>query len=242
MKKTVKVDVLQIDLAPTRYIVRQLEDAGVATVFNTLLTQVNPLKQVLCIYPQGLEKAPTSWDEIKSGRFWVINGQHSVKAAQRILEEKDLPPDRKSMFRTWEAEVVWSEEPWRIQSISEYYNQSNRILPFKPTWASNLIHCRRIWEEMGQPTKLRANARGKVGADDWTVRAAATPRTIVDHFTFGAYHEVLSEGPVERIHRWSPQCRVSLMNPKSHPLQEITRIRNAFTEPSFSAALKGGGV
>ena len=30
-------------------------------------------KQTICVMPQSAER-PTSWDDIKEGRFWIING------------------------------------------------------------------------------------------------------------------------------------------------------------------------
>lgn len=177
----VDIDVEQVDIAPCNYIVGVLESEGVTAVYNTLLTQVIPNKQVLCLYPQGLTKIPTSWEEIKNLRFYAINGQHTVKAAQNILKSPDIDGARKDMLRTWKAQIVWDLEAWKIQAISDYYNQSNQINPFKPTWASNLVHVRRIWVEMGKPERVRGNASDKASPEmskkrnDWNVSNAPEP-------------------------------------------------------------------
>ena len=177
----VDVDVWRVDMAPCNYIVRVLEGEGVTTVYNTLLTQVIPNKQVLCLFPQGLKQIPKSWDKIKDLRFYAINGQHTVKAAQLILENPDVDNDRKEMLRIWRAQIVWDLEAWKIQAISDYYNQSNKINPFKPTWASNLVHVRRIWVEMGRPERVRYNASDKASPEmskkrsDWNVSTFYTP-------------------------------------------------------------------
>lgn len=171
----VEVDVTKVDVAPCNYIVRVLEGDGVTTVYNTLLTQVIPNKQVLCLFPQGLKQIPKTWDEIKNLRFYAINGQHTVRAAQLILKNPDVDDARKEMVRNWKAQIVWDLEAWKIQAISDYYNQSNQINPFKPTWASNLVHVRRIWVEMGRPERVRYNASDKASPEmskkrnDWNV-------------------------------------------------------------------------
>ena len=171
----VDVDVEQVDLAPCNYIVRVLENEGVATVYNTLMTQVIPNKQVLCLYPQGLTSVPKDWNDIKGLRFWAISGQHTVEAAKRIIKNPDVDTPRKELMKTWKAQIVWDPEAWKIQAISEYYNQSNQINPFKPTWASNIVHVRRIWEQMGRPERTRVNASDKSSPEmnkkraDWNV-------------------------------------------------------------------------
>lgn len=41
-------------------------------------------RQMICIMPKGLKEKPKSWDEIKDGKFLIINWQHTVEASKRI--------------------------------------------------------------------------------------------------------------------------------------------------------------
>ena len=43
---------------------------------------------------------PTSWEEIKDGEFYIINGQHNVAASKKITKAKSgIDDDVKRDFR-----------------------------------------------------------------------------------------------------------------------------------------------
>ena len=49
-------------------------------------------KMILCAMPQDLLQMPKSFEEVASGKFWMINRQHSVEASKRmrtILEAEE---------------------------------------------------------------------------------------------------------------------------------------------------------
>lgn len=61
-------------------------------------------KQTLCVMPavESGEVTKDNWEEIKRGKFWIINGQHSVAASKAMLTES--PPILEQIlkhFRTW---------------------------------------------------------------------------------------------------------------------------------------------
>ena len=81
-KREVSID--QLDLAPIDWTIRAYEERGMEKMQNYFLNMPDQTaRQTLCIMPQ-CDRKPTSWDEVKEGRFWIINGQHSVAASQSI--------------------------------------------------------------------------------------------------------------------------------------------------------------
>ena len=99
--------------------------------------------------PQFAER-PTTWDEIKEGRFWIINGQHSV-AANQSIQGMDVPNSVKTTFQTWNSFIVWSKSKEKLRKISAYYNRVNHFSVFKPSWSTNILLARFIWTELGHP-------------------------------------------------------------------------------------------
>ena len=108
------------------------------------------VKQTLCVMP-ATEERPTDWDEIKDGKFFIINGQHSVAASQK-MRATDLPEQIVKPFLNWNCFIVWSKDKNRLRQISGYYNRCNHLGVFKPTWSTNVLGARFIWTELGRPT------------------------------------------------------------------------------------------
>ena len=106
-------------------------------------------RQTLCVMPQ-CDRKPTSWDEVKEGRFWIINGQHIVAMSQSI-QTMDVPEAVKSSFRKWSCFIVYSRSKEKLKKISAYYNRVNHFSVFKPSWSTNILSARFIWTELGQP-------------------------------------------------------------------------------------------
>jgi hypothetical protein len=61
-------------------------------------------KQTLCVMPDTEEK-PTDWDSFANGTFFIINGQHSVGASQKMLAS-DLPEAIVKPFSKWKCFIV----------------------------------------------------------------------------------------------------------------------------------------
>ena len=109
-------------------------------------------KQTLCIMPKGLTSKPQSWEEIKDGSFYIINGQHSIAANKKICDMgSGVDDDVRKDFRVWSCFVVWSEDAEILRSISAYYNRINHFEQIQPSWATNILGARKVWESMGCP-------------------------------------------------------------------------------------------
>jgi hypothetical protein len=178
----VSIDVRKVRRAPNSMKVRAYEEKGMKVVKSQLQTTHNPHKQVLCICPiepdSGvdipLKRKPTTWEEIQSMDFFAINGQHSVEAAKELIADPRFK--RGEAMKIWEAVVVWAPpgSDFVLQSISRYYNEANKINPWKPSWVANIIHARLIWVDMGKPAWKRANKTAETAAEilakeKWTV-------------------------------------------------------------------------
>ena len=64
-------------------------------------------RQTLCVMPVGFNEKPTEWKDIEKGRFYIINGQHSVEASKWMMDDtnkvdKEAPDD---VYKLW-AEVI----------------------------------------------------------------------------------------------------------------------------------------
>ena len=71
--------------APTEYNIRSREDKLVDAMVIYLMNLPDwKARQTLCVMPTNRTEKPTSWEEIKDGNFYIINGQHSVAASRLI--------------------------------------------------------------------------------------------------------------------------------------------------------------
>ena len=71
-KREVRID--QLDFAPLDWTIRAYEERGMEQMRHYFLNMPDrSAKQTICIMPQSAERA-TTWNEIKEGRFWIING------------------------------------------------------------------------------------------------------------------------------------------------------------------------
>ena len=102
-KREVRID--QLDFAPLDWTIRAYEERGMEQMHHYFLNMLDrTTKQTICVMPQSIER-PTLWDDFKEGRFWIINGQHSV-AARQSIQGMDVPNSVKSAFQTWNSFIV----------------------------------------------------------------------------------------------------------------------------------------
>jgi len=67
--------------------------------------------------PIGLEEMPTKREDIKNCQFYMINGQHSIKASKRMrIEEKASKILKK--FQKWKYLIIWSKDHSILCKIS----------------------------------------------------------------------------------------------------------------------------
>jgi hypothetical protein len=71
-----------------------------------LVNMLDPfVKQTMCVMPD-IDVKPQSWKEIATGKFFIINGQHSV-VANKDMQTLGLPKDIVKHFREWNCFIVW---------------------------------------------------------------------------------------------------------------------------------------
>ena len=153
--KTVKIS--QCILAKDEYVIRKLERVIVESVKKELV-QLGDIKQrqKVCLTPvdannELLKERPWSWDQIKDGRFMIINGQHSITASQE-LQLAGCGEKRKQELAEWDAFIVWTLDPVTLTTISKFYNSTNHLDHAQPTWGNQIISCRNIWISCRRPT------------------------------------------------------------------------------------------
>ena len=84
MDKKRELSIDQLDLAPIDWTICAYEERGMEKMSNYFLNMLDQTaRQTLCVMPKS-DRRPTSWDEVKDGRFWIINGQHNVTASQSM--------------------------------------------------------------------------------------------------------------------------------------------------------------
>jgi hypothetical protein len=149
--KKFSISIDQMVRAPKDWTIREYEEQGMNEMLHYLCHMPNPsTKQTLCIMPDTEEK-PTDWDSIANGTFFIINGQHSIGASQKMLAS-DLLEAIAKPFSKWNCFIVWLKDKNRLRQISGYYNRCNHFSMFKPTWATNVLGARFMWTELGRPT------------------------------------------------------------------------------------------
>ena len=160
-KYTISID--QLETPPETHNIRTLEERGVMKCLHYFLEMPNTDKKMtLCTMPKDLTKKPLSFNEIKEGKFWMINGQHSVEASKRM---KNVAGAEKKyeMFKEWECFIVWNKDAQIIRQISAYYNRVNHFQSYMPTWMTNILSARTIWISLGRPAPPKeATELGKV--------------------------------------------------------------------------------
>ena len=150
-KKELSIDKM-VD-APAEYNIRSREDKLVdAMVIYLLNLPDRKARQMLCVMPRNRTKKPSTWEEIKDGEFYIINGQHSVAASRLIMQMGSRAEDDvKNDFRIWSCFIVWLSDAEILRSISAYYNRINHFQMIQPSWATNILGARTVWVNMGSP-------------------------------------------------------------------------------------------
>ena len=83
---------------------------------------------------------------MKKGKFYIINGQHSVVASKHMIERR--PPVKEQMlkyFQTWNCYIVFTNDKEKLRKISAFYNRTNHFTGFLPTWSTNILGAHALW-------------------------------------------------------------------------------------------------
>ena len=132
-EKKFVIPIDRLETPPENLNIRGFEEKGVISALNFFLNMPDPDKKLtLCAMPQNLTECPKSFKEVESGKFWMINGQHSVEASKR-MRDMSKAQDRFAKFKEWECFVVWNKDAAIIRKISAYYNRVNHLQNYQPT-------------------------------------------------------------------------------------------------------------
>ena len=89
-QQTFQVDIAQCVPARNEYVIRKLQSEIVKSVKVELVQLGNEkMRQKVCLTridrdSKLLREKPKSWDEIKAGKFMIINGQHNIIASKEL--------------------------------------------------------------------------------------------------------------------------------------------------------------
>ena len=156
-QQTFQVDIAQCVPARDEYVIRKLQPEIVKSVKAELVQLGNEkMRQKVCLTPidrdsKLLREKPRSWDEIKAGKFMIINGQHSITVSKE-LQISGCRDKRRVELSKWEAYIVWSLDPVKLINISKFYNSTYHLEHAQPTWGWQLISGRNKWIAHGRPT------------------------------------------------------------------------------------------
>ena len=144
-------------LARDEYVIRKLQPEIVKSV-KAKLVQLGDEKmwQKVCLTSidrdsKLLREKLRSWDEIKAGKFMIINGQHGITTSKE-LQISRCGDKRRVELSKWKAYIVWSLDPVKLTNISKFYNSMNHLEHAQPTWGLQLISGHNIWIAHGRPT------------------------------------------------------------------------------------------
>jgi hypothetical protein len=165
MEKHFEISIKKMHNAPADWTIRAFEPRGMLQTKHFLINMPDKsAKQTICVMPDIEEKPETAAECLKASKFWIINGQHSVAASKSMVED-DLDEPILKHFRTWNCYIVWSKNKEKLRRISAYFNRVNHFSVFRPTWATNVLHARSVWENLGkpQPKHTATGVRGQRG-------------------------------------------------------------------------------
>lgn len=148
-------------------IYRPLEEEGIAKVLKHM-TDYGFNKQILTVMPNTRTR-PTNWLEcVRAGKFLIINGQHTWAAAKMILEGKvpNIHENIKSRVSLWTCDIVWTDKPAHLHSLSYKCNDGNDEQPHLTSAPATVAHLREIWSFHGRPKQFRKNRRVVKGSEE----------------------------------------------------------------------------
>ena len=98
-----------------------------------------------------LKEKPRLWNDIKSGKFMITNGQYSITALKE-LQILGCAEERHLELVKWDAYIMWSLDPVKLTNILKFYNSTNHLEHAQPTWGWQIISTHNIWLAHGGST------------------------------------------------------------------------------------------
>ena len=132
-------------------IVRPLEKKGMMAVLARMV-KLNYAKQILTVIP-NTEARPTCWHNcIRNGPLKIINGQHTWKAAKKIIEGETVVDDAAValQLRSWTCEIVWSKNKDHLHTLSAKCNNGNNLSPYLSSLPATILHYFYLWKNAGK--------------------------------------------------------------------------------------------
>ena len=98
-----EIDISQLIEPPVTFNIRSKENRIVKELVNWLLNMLDKsTRQTLCVMPVGFNEKPTEWKDIEMGKFYIINGQHSVEASKWMMDDANkVDKEEREHFRKW---------------------------------------------------------------------------------------------------------------------------------------------
>jgi hypothetical protein len=157
---TFDVDVYKCHQGTESMNTRVQEESGVWWQMNNIMNNPKTNRQTICVTPKDpiMEVTEENWPILRKGKFYIVDGQHSVEAAKTLLAYDNWKSPLKPTIRYWKSLLVHSEDYNQLIAISVFLNQTNKIKAFEASWAANIEAGRTLWEEHGCPPKERDNA------------------------------------------------------------------------------------
>jgi hypothetical protein len=166
-----KIDVENMEMAPTDYKYRPFHSRLRDVIVGRLLTALNVSKQTFTLMPKTVIK-PTNFDRMVAGKFYIINGTHTYAAVKVILDDPNVSTVRKDILRKWNCDFVWSSDVKDLSHISVRCNADNRFQWEEPEYLLHLQFVRDIWVGLDRPVKAVIGKRSQiisVRVDRWKV-------------------------------------------------------------------------
>ena len=148
-----KLSIQQLIPAPADVNIQSFEKRLASDMLHYLVHMPDKsMKQSLCVMPVNETRKPErgDWDRRKNDEFYIVNGQHSVSAS-KMMVEMDLDESILKHFLECDCYIVWSDNNEMLRTILAYYNRVNHFVAMKPSWSTNILGARTIWEKMGKP-------------------------------------------------------------------------------------------
>ena len=171
-----EIDISQLVEPLATFNIQSKENQIVKELVNWLLNIPDKsTRQMLCVMPLDFNEKPKEWKDIEKGKFFIINGQHSIEASKWMMDDANkVDKEEREHFWKWKCFVVWTKDPKKLQTISAFYNQTNHFQMTQPTWATNILGAQTVWEVMGWPRNPTETA--SVGTKTATKRTMEAKR------------------------------------------------------------------
>ena len=82
-----EIDIFQLVEPPATFNIRSKENRIMKKLVNWLNMPDKSAKQTLCVMLVGFNEKPIEWKDIEMGKFYIINGQHSVEASKWMMDD-----------------------------------------------------------------------------------------------------------------------------------------------------------